>query len=140
MTQKFMIRLLILILLVGRSGAGLAQVADTSARVSPTTSGSMSSVAAETRARDEAFAAWKVRYATNRASVAREVKAVQRELANIPPAKAELKQQLTNLLNGTVRRWNEEKTDYADPDQFAGCQALFATIRQALREGVLKLQ
>lgn len=129
-----MIRFLILVLLIGLSVAASAQMDTASRMAAPATS-----LAAETRVQDEAFAAWKVRYATNRARVAQDIKTVQQEVATIDPAKAMLKQQLTDLLNGTIRRWNEEKTDYADPNQFANCQALFATIRQAIRDGVLKL-
>lgn len=126
-----MIRFVTSVLLIGLAGAASAQVANTTS--------SATSLAAETRVQDEAFAAWKVRYATNRAKVAQEIKAVQQEISTINPAKAVLRQQLTDLLTGTVKQWNVEKADYADPNQFAGCQALFGTIRQAIRDGVFKL-
>lgn len=129
-----MIRFLTLVLLISLAGTASAQVANTTSSATPATS-----LAAETRVQDEAFAAWKVRYATNRAKVAQEIKAVQQEISTINPAKAVLKQQLTDLLTGTVKQWNIEKADYADPNQFAGCQALFGTIRQAIRDGVFKL-
>ncbi len=136
-----MMRFLLLLFLISLSGVVSAQVADTArARtMNPGTLSPVTSVADETRAQEEAFAAWKVRYATNRAKVVQDIKAVQQELTTLSPAKADLKQQLTDLLNGTVRRWNEEKTDFGDPDQFSDCQDLFTTIRRAMRDGILKL-
>ena len=97
------------------------------------------SASAEARARDEAFASWKVRYADNRAEVGNQIKAVRQEIAALDTAKADLKRQLTNLLNGSVRNWNTLKTDYADPQQFADCLAVFATIRRAVQDGALRL-
>ncbi len=133
-----MIRLLNFLLIMGLAGVASAQVADTSRAGTPGTQ-PVTSVATETRLQNEAFAAWKIRYANNRAKLVQESKAVKQELAAMNPAKAALKQQLTDLLNGTIRRWNDEKTDFADPDQFADCQNLFTTLRRAMREGVLKL-
>jgi len=97
------------------------------------------SISAEARARDEAFASWKVRYADNRAEVGREIKAVRQEIAQLDSTRTSLKQQLNNLLNGSVTNWNTLKTDYADPQQYADCMAVFATIRQAIRDGELRL-
>ena len=97
------------------------------------------SLSSEARARDEAFADWKVRYADNRAEVGREIKAVRREIAGLDSSKTDLEQQLTNLLNGSITNWNTLRTDYADPDQYADCLAVFAVIRRAIRDGKLTL-
>lgn len=134
-----MFRLLILLLLVGLSGVASAQVTDTTRTATAGTLPPVTTLAEETRVQNEAFAAWKVRYATNRSKIAQEIKAVKQEITAVEPAKGALKTQLTDLLNGTIRRWNEEKTDFANPDQFAECQQVFSTIRQAIRDGVLKL-
>ena len=136
-----MTRFLILVLLISLSGAASAQVpASRPGTVTPdgqTTA--VTTVEAETRAQDAFYAAWKVRYADNRAKVAQEIKAVRQEIASADSTREPLKERLITLLNGTIKRWNEEKTDYANPEQFAECMDLFATIRQAIRDGALKL-
>lgn len=129
-------RLLFFLLTLSLAQPAAAQVTDTT-NTSAGQRSSAASVEAETRARDEAFAAWKVRYANNRAEVAQEIKAVRNELAGVDTTKSALKQQLTDLLNGSIRRWNTDKLDYGDPDQFADCQRLFATIRRAIQTGTL---
>lgn len=123
-------RFILLLLALSIAQSVTAQVADT-------TLTTPKSVEAEARTRDEAFAAWKVRYADNRAKVAQEIKAVRAELTELDPDKTKLKQQLTDLLNGSIRRWNTDKLDYGDPTQFNECQQLFATIRKAIQEGNL---
>ncbi len=95
------------------------------------------STSAEARARDEAFADWKVRYADNRTEVGREIKAVRQEIAQLDSAQTSLKQLLNNLLNGSVTNWNTLKTDYADPQQLADCMNVFAVIRKAIQTGEL---
>ena len=136
-----MTRFLILSLLISLSGAASAQ--QNTIRPGTATPGTqttaVTTVEAETRAQEEFYVAWKVRYATNRATVAREIKAVRQEIAGIDSSKASLNEQLMTLLNGTIKRWNEEKIDYASPEQFTECTDLFATIRRAIREGALKL-
>lgn len=121
-------RFFFLLLLVGLSGTASAQ-----------TSSRADSSSAEARARDDAFANWKTRYADNRAEVGREIKAVRQEIARLDSAQTDLKTQLTDLLNGSVKNWNTIKTDYADPQQFADCMAVFAVIRRAIQDGALRL-
>jgi len=95
------------------------------------------SLSDEARARDEAFASWKVRYADNRAEVGHEIKAVRQEIAQLDSTQTNLKQQLNNLLNGSVTNWNTLKTDYADPQQLTDCLNIFAVIRKAIESGSL---
>lgn len=121
-------RFLFIIFLTGMAGTVPAQ-----------TTSRADSVSIEARARDEAFANWKVRYADNRTEVGREIKAVRQEITGLDSTKADLNQQLTNLLNGSINNWNTLKTDYADPQQFADCMNVFATIREAIRQGELTL-
>ncbi|RYC70172.1 hypothetical protein [Spirosoma sordidisoli] len=127
-----MIRLFSFLFLMMLSVAASAQVTGSSATTTSAPSLS-ASTAAETRARDEAFAAWKVRYATNRAWIADEIKAVRQELNKLRQAQPEPGQRLTDLLNGTIKRWNQEKTDYGDAEQFADCQEFFATLRTSIQ-------
>ena len=117
----------------------LLTVFSTATPSSAQTTSRADSVSAEARARDEAFASWKTRYADNRAEVGHEIKAVRQEITDLDSTKADLKQQLTNLLNGSINNWNTLKTDYADPQQFADCLSVFATIREAIRTGELTL-
>ena len=127
-----MTRLLIFLFVAGLSTVASAQVSDASKPAAPPTTGRNqlpTSVEAEARARDEAFAQWKVRYANNRAWVASEIKAVRQELTQLRAVKPEPGQRFTDLLNGTIRRWNEEKTDYADPEQFAECREFLTTLK-----------
>ncbi len=121
-------RISLIILFICLAGNGRAQ-----------TTSRADSASAEARARDEAFASWKVRYADNRAEVGREIKAVRQEITQLDSAQTDLKQQLSNLLNGSVTNWNTLKTDYADPQQYADCMNVFAVIRKAIREGALRL-
>lgn len=130
-----MIRLFFVVCLVGFYYSASAQSTAPSNAVSAQQS--LSSVESEACARDEAFAQWKIRYAENRAKIADEIKAVRQEISQLDPTKANLKRELTDLLNGTIRHWNQIKTDYADPEQLAECQALFTTLRTAMREGKL---
>ncbi len=136
-----MTRFLTLFLFITLSGTASAQM--TATRPGVVTPGAqttvITTVEAETRAQEQFYAAWKVRYASNRAKVAQEIKAVRQEIAGVGSSKAPLNEQLTTLLDGTITRWNEEKTDYANPEQFTECMDLFTTIRQAIREGALKL-
>jgi len=117
-----------LLLVVGCCGTATAQ-----------TTNRADSSSAEARARDDAFANWKTRYADNRAQVGREIKAVRQEIARLDSTQTGLKTQLTDLLNGSVRNWNTVKTDYADPQQLADCLAVFAVIRRAIQEKELRL-
>lgn len=127
--------------LLGVSGIAAAQTSD-SAKAMPAATAAkqpdkpqtVGSTNAERRALDDAFVQWKQRYATNRAWVAAEIKAIKQELAELRQTKPEQATPLIDLLNGSIQTWNREKTDYGDPEQFAECQELLATVRESIRK------
>lgn len=126
-----------LLLMAGLSGVAFAQAPTaTAAQPTPATQSAVTtSAAAEAKARDEEFARWKARYATNRAIIARQVKDIKAILIPFRAENPARGQELTDLLNGSIKRWNVEKTDYGDPDQFAACEEVLATIRKAIETG-----